>query len=614
MGIFRALLLLFAFSGAVGTSMANAQSLAGGGNEFLPVDEAFQYDVQEHSDDSIRISWRIAPDYYLYRKRIEIQGQNGEVEEVIYPDGVTISDEFFGESEVYYDSADLIIRPGNAEVLKLSWQGCAEAGLCYPPQHAAINLTGSSGEIVESIKENFAEPSPSANDSSLSESATVPATDELAADQSLASQLADSSLLWNLLVFFGLGLLLVFTPCVLPMIPILSSVIVGSGARRNRAFWLSLVFVLAMAVTYSALGVLAALAGANLQGMLQQPLFIGPMAVIFVVLALSMFGLYELQLPAPIRDRLERANSRQTGGSLTGAALMGFFSALLASPCMTAPLAGALLYIADSGDAALGGMALLALGLGMGAPLLILATLGSSVLPRPGVWMAAIRAVFGVILLGTAIWFLDRILDNSLVLALWGALAIGTGLSLWRAGGTIKMKGLRNLLSSSGMVVILWGALMVIGAAAGGHQMLYPLEKLTRSEVVMTSGMETSEQSFEDFKSWPDLQRNLAEAGERGQWTLVDFYADWCISCKVIEEEVFGDPRVQQAFGDMTLLRADVTKNDEVDQELMRRLQVLGPPTVMIFGPDGQEYRAQRTIGEISAEAFLKRLDTARSS
>ncbi|WP_227548898.1 protein-disulfide reductase DsbD [Marinobacter nauticus] len=594
MGIFRALLLLFAFSGAVGTSMANAQSLAEGGNEFLPVDEAFQYDVQEHSDDSIRISWRIAPDYYLYRKRIEVQGQNGELEEVIYPAGVTISDKFFGESEVYYDSADLIIRPGNAEVLKLSWQGCAEAGLCYPPQNATINLTD--------------------NASTLPEGPASPASDGLAADQSLAGQLADSGFLWNLLVFFGLGLLLVFTPCVLPMIPILSSVIVGSGARRTRAFWLSLSFVLAMAVTYSALGVVAALAGANLQGMLQQPLFIGPMAVIFVVLALSMFGLYELQLPAPIRDRLERANSRQTGGSLAGAAVMGFFSALLASPCMTAPLAGALLYIADSGDAALGGMALLALGLGMGAPLLILATLGSSVLPRPGVWMAAIRAVFGVILLGTAIWFLDRILDNSLVLALWGALAIGTGLSLWRAGGTIKMKGLRNLLSSSGMVVILWGALMVIGAAAGGHQMLYPLEKLTRSEVVMTAGMETSEQSFEDFKSWPDLQRNLAAAGERGQWTLVDFYADWCISCKVIEEEVFGDPRVQQAFGDMTLLRADVTKNDEVDQELMRRLQVLGPPTVMIFGPDGQEYRAQRTIGEISAEAFLKRLDTARSS
>ncbi|WP_404369138.1 protein-disulfide reductase DsbD [Marinobacter sp.] len=580
--------------GAVGTSMAHAQSLAGGANEFLPVDEAFQYDVQEHSADSIKLSWRIASDYYLYRKRMEVQGQNGELADVLYPDGETISDEFFGESEVYFNSAELVIRPGSAEVLKLSWQGCAEAGLCYPPQHATINLTD--------------------NAYSLSAGPTAPASDELAADQSLASQLADSSLVWNLLIFFGLGLLLVLTPCVLPMIPILSSVIVGSGARRTRAFWLSLAFVLAMAVTYSALGVVAALAGANLQGMLQQPLFIGPMAVIFVVLALSMFGLYELQLPAPIRDRLERANSRQTGGSLAGAAVMGFFSALLASPCMTAPLAGALLYIADSGDAALGGMALLALGLGMGAPLLVLATLGSSVLPRPGVWMEAIRAVFGFILLGTAIWFLDRILDNSLVLALWGALAIGTGLSLWRAGGTIKMKGLRNLLSSSGMVAILWGALMVIGAAAGGHQMLYPLEKLTRSEVVMTGGMETSEQSFEGFKSWSDLEQNLAESGEAGQWTLVDFYADWCISCKVIEEEVFGDPEVQKALKDMTLLRADVTKNDEMDQALMRRLQILGPPTVMIFGPDGQEYRAQRTIGEISAEAFLERLDTARSS
>lgn len=597
MGIFKALFLISAMLGAVGTSLTHAQSLGGGGNDFLPVEEAFQYTVQEHSDDAIRLSWSIAPEYYLYRKRIEVQGQNGELEEVIYPDGETISDEFFGESEVYFDSADLIIRPGSAETLRLSWQGCAEAGLCYPPQHATINLT----DNADSLSENPA--APASGDSG-----------DLAADQSLAGQLASSGLLWSLLVFFGLGLLLVFTPCVLPMIPILSSVIVGSGAGRSRAFWLSLAFVSAMAVTYAALGVAAALAGSNLQGMLQQPLFIGPMAVIFVVLALSMFGLFELQLPAPIRDRLERANSRQSGGSLVGAAIMGFFSALLASPCMTAPLAGALLYIADSGDATLGGMALLALGLGMGAPLLVLATLGSSLLPRPGPWMEAIKAVFGFILLGTAIWFLDRILDNSLVLALWGALVSGAGLILWQAAGANNKQGLRNVLASGGMVVMLWGALMITGAAAGGQQMLSPLENLTRAEATVTDDTVASREGFEDFKSWSDLERNLVEAGERGQWTLVDFYADWCVSCKVIEAEVFGDPKVQQAFGNMTLLRADVTNNDGIDQELMRRLQVLGPPTVMIFGPDGQEYRAQRTIGEISAEAFLERLNAAQSS
>lgn len=610
MGMFRALLLLSALLGTVGTSVTQAQSLGGGGNEFLPVDEAFQYDVQALSEDTIRLSWQIAPGYYLYRKRLEIQGQNGALEEVIYPEGETISDEFFGESEVYFNSAELVIRTGSAETIQLGWQGCAEAGLCYPPQQAVIDRTGAPAETGE-----FGTGTGAGNGSALSvaDSSSGAASGELAVDQSFARQLTDSGLLWNLLVFFGLGLLLVFTPCVLPMIPILSSVIVGSGAGRSRAFWLSLMFVLAMAVTYAALGVVAALAGANLQGMLQQPLFIGPLAVIFVVLALSMFGLYELQLPAPIRDRLQRANSRQSGGSLAGAAVMGFFSALLASPCMTAPLAGALLYIADSGDAALGGMALLALGLGMGAPLLVLATFGSSLLPKPGAWMEAVRAVFGFILLGTAIWFLDRVLDSSLVLALWGALLLGSGLILWRTAATISRKGLRNVLSSSGAVIGLWGALMVIGAAAGGHQMLYPLEKLTRSGAVITNSMAASEQSFEDFKSWSDLERNLVAAGERGQWTLVDFYADWCVSCKVIEEEVFGDPRVQQAFENMTLLRADVTKNDEVDQELMQRLQVLGPPTVMIFGPDGREYRAQRTIGEISAEAFLERLSTART-
>ena len=592
-GIFRTLLLISTLLVAVGAPMTTAQSLDGGGSEFVPVEEAFQYDLQEHSDGSISLSWRIAPGYYLYRKRMEVQGQNGELEEVIYPDGETISDEYFGESEVYFNSAELLIRSGSADIIQLSWQGCAEAGLCYPPQHATIDVTKSS---------------------SASGSPSDPASGELAADESLASQLTDSGLVWNLLVFFGLGLLLAFTPCVLPMIPILSSVIVGSGALRKRAFWLSLTFVLAMAVTYSALGVAAAFAGANLQGMLQQPIFIGPLAIIFVLLALAMFGLYELQLPAPIRDRLERANSRQSGGSLAGAAVMGFFSALLASPCMTAPLAGALLYIADSGDAVLGGLALLALGLGMGAPLVALATLGSSLLPRPGPWMNGIKAVFGFILLGTAIWFLERVLDNSVVLALWGALALSIGLILRQTAGATNKMALRNLLNTSGMVVALWGALMIIGAAAGGHQMLHPLEKLAQGEAVIADGVADSSGSFEDFKSWPDLERSLAEAGGRGQWTLVDFYADWCVSCKVIEEEVFGDPKVQQAMGDMALLRADVTKNDLADQELMRRLKVLGPPTVMIFGPDGQEYRAQRTIGEISAEAFLERLHTARSS
>lgn len=583
---------------------AYGQSLMGNNSDFLPVDQAFEYSLEDNGDGTLSLLWDIAPEYYLYRERLEVEGTNAEVEQVSYPPGSTITDEFFGESEVYFNRVELLIEPGDAAALDLTWQGCAEAGLCYPPQSVTVNFAG---------QEVAAADLPASG----SNGANVPASagDTMAEDQSLARQLATSGLLWNLVIFFGLGLLLVFTPCVLPMIPILSAVIVGSNARRGGAFALSLVFVVAMAITYALLGVAAALAGANLQAMLQTPVFIAPLAILFVLLALSMFGLYELQLPVFIRDRLDKVNSKQKGGSLGGAAVMGFVSALLASPCMTAPLAGALIYIADSGNASLGGFALLALGLGMGAPLIALATIGSGLLPRPGAWMNGVKAVFGFILLGTAIWFLDRILDDSLMLALWGALTLLLGLSVRQIAQSRHSEApLKALLNGAGAIVILWGALMMIGAAAGGTQLWQPLKSLAGSGNVARQMTDTGYARFESFKSINDLDQAVENAGARGQWTLVDFYADWCISCKVIEEEVFGDPDVIEVLSDMQLLRADVTVNDQLDQELMSELQVIGPPTILIIGPDGQEYRAQRTTGEVSARVFLERLAAARQS
>lgn len=583
---------------------AYGQSLLGNNSDFLPVDQAFEYSLEENDDGTLSLLWDIAPDYYLYRGRMEIEGADAGLEQVSYPPGRTITDEFFGESEVYFNRAEMLIEPGDATALNLTWQGCAEAGLCYPPQSVTVNFAGQEVAAADlSGPENKGTTGP------------APAGDAMAEDQSLASQLATSGLIWNLVIFFGLGLLLVFTPCVLPMIPILSAVIVGSNARRGRAFVLSLVFVVAMAITYALLGVAAALAGANLQAILQAPVFIVPLAIIFVLLALSMFGLYELQLPAFVRDRLDKVNRRQKGGSLGGAAVMGFISALLASPCMTAPLAGALIYIADSGNASLGGFALLALGLGMGAPLIALATIGSGLLPKPGAWMNAVKAVFGFILLGTAVWFLERILDDSLTLALWGALTLLLGMSVRQIAQSRHSEApLKALLNGAGAVVILWGALMMIGAAAGGTQLWQPLTSLAGSVAAPRQMADTDYAHFESFKSINDLDRAVENAGARGQWTLVDFYADWCISCKVIEEEVFGDPDVIETLSDMQLLRADVTVNDKLDQELMSELQVIGPPTILIIGPDGQEYRAQRTTGEVSASQFLERLAAARQS
>jgi len=590
-----------------------SQSLVGGSNDFVPVQEAFQYQVEDNGDGTLTLSWDIAPDYYLYKKRMTIEGADGALGEIQYPSGTMIHDEFFGESEVFYNSVDLLVNTGEAGALKLTWQGCAEAGLCYPPQSATVDFNGNPVSTADT--ETASAASGSGNTSATFSAAPAASSgNELAEDESLTRQLASSGLFWNLMVFFGLGLLLVFTPCVLPMIPILSTVIVSNEAGRGWAFTLSGVYVVTMAITYSLLGVAAALAGANLQAMLQAPVFIISIAVVFVVLALSMFGLYELQLPGFIRDRLGRLSNNQQGGSLASAAGMGVVAALLASPCMTAPLAGALIYIADTGDATLGGLALLALGLGMGTPLIALATFGAGLLPKPGAWMDVVKAVFGFILLGATVYFLERILDNAVVLGLWGALTIALGLSLWHIARAVsRSMPLRTLTSSAGAVVTLWGALMMIGAAAGGSQIWQPLNGLAMAGTA--NAMFTPQHAqFDDFKSVADLDQAVARAGSQGQWTLVDFYADWCVSCKVIEEEVFGDETVIAELSDMQLLRADVTANDAQDRELMQHLRVIGPPTILIIGPDGTEYRSQRTTGEVSAEVFLNRLDQARQS
>ncbi|WP_197911801.1 protein-disulfide reductase DsbD [Kineobactrum salinum] len=588
------------------SGVATSQAALPGDDDFLPARQAFQYELRDNGDGTLTLAWDIAPGYYLYRKRMSIEAGDGELGGVQFPVGSVIHDEFFGESEVFYDDAAILIDSGTAGSLELAWQGCAAAGLCYPPDSATVELNTTPADS------DSPDPFPAA---SQTKPATGSAADaRLATDQSLTRQLDEGSLSWNLVVFFGLGLLLVFTPCVLPMIPILSTVIVGSEASPGRSFALSSVYVVSMAVTYALLGVAAAMAGSNLQAVLQAPIFIVAIGSVFVLLAMSMFGLYELQLPAFVRDRLSRVSQRQQGGSLASASAMGVVAALLASPCMTAPLAGALIYIADTGNTTLGGLALLALGLGMGTPLIALATFGAGFLPRPGVWMNGVKAVFGFILLGTTIYFLERILDDALVLALWGSLTVAAGLALWQVIGSISRTGaLLTLTVSASAIITLWGGLMLIGAAAGGDRPLQPLKELSATARAGSTG-EQPHVTFEGFKSVADLDRAIAEVGASGQWTLVEFYADWCVSCKVIEKEVFGDATVVSSLSDMQLLRADVTANDALDRELMRELSVVGPPTILIVGPDGQERRPQRTTGEVSAQKFLDRLARARES
>src|SRR5690554_6028795 len=446
---------------------------------------------------------------------------------------------------------------------------------------------------------------------------TAPA---LAEDQTLAARLADGNTAWVLTVFFGLGLLLVFTPCVLPMVPILTSLIVGSGARGKRGFVLSLAYVLPMAATYAVLGVMAALAGASLQAIMQTPWVLGAFALVFVVLSLAMFGVYELQLPARLRDGLNNASSRQSGGSLGGAAILGVLSALLVGPCMTAPLAGALLYIADTGNVVLGGSALFALGLGMGAPLVLAGSVGAHLLPKPGAWMTSVKVVFGFVMLGTAIWFIERVVPANVVLGLWGAwlLAIGMTLHQLAVQGAEPMTPKSMISRFLGLLIGLWGVLLVIGAAGGADDFMRPLA-FASGPVVMTSGsaaaieQEGFMQRFEEVNDLNDLNQKVDKATAKGQWTLVDFYADWCISCKVIEDEVFGDLEVQQALTGFQLLRPDVTANNSADRELMQRFNIIGPPTILLIGPDGQERRAARVVGELSASKFMQHLSRAQA-
>ncbi|MDO8719096.1 MAG: protein-disulfide reductase DsbD [Polaromonas sp.] len=566
--------------------------------EFLPADQAFRLTVTQSGDGLLRLNWKISEGYYLYRQQIKIEGvPAGSVPPVTLPAGVLKTDEFFGETEVYRESLTVRVKAPDAQALTLTWQGCADAGLCYPPQTQQVKLA----DVAVTPADAAAPAAPGA----------------LGEDQTLAERLSRANPGWMLLVFFGLGLLMTFTPCVLPMVPILSSLIAGSGAGPRRGFVLSLAFVLPMALTYAVLGAGAALAGANLQATLQNPWVLGAFGLVFVALALAMFGWYELQLPAALRHRLSRASQGQRGGTVAGAAAMGVVSALLVGPCMTAPLAGALLYIGNTGDVLTGGLALLFMGLGMGVPLLLVGTLGARLLPRPGCWMDRVKVLFGFVLLGTAIVFVARVLPPALTLGLWGALALAMALSLLALAKKLDPSagtGTGRLVSHYGALLLgLWGGAMVLGAAGGAQSPLQPLVFVAGGAVPAQAAVANDVMArFKPVRTQSALAARVAEAGQRGQWTLVDFYADWCVSCKVIEHEVFADPRVQQALADMQLLRPDVTANNGDDRALMRAHQILGPPTLLLIGPDGQERRAERVIGELSANEFLARLQRAR--
>lgn len=621
-------IMMLALLGVATLSMA--QDPFGQQSDFLPPDQAFEPTLIQDGDE-VEIDWQIEPGYYLYRHSFSAQADERELSLDI-PEGETIEDEYFGRSEIYRHALSMTTQPGEADTLTLRWQGCADAGLCYPPQQRTFDLesvadaSGGSTTDANALETDASADAPNASSATPSSAAPSPTTQTqtdvaMAEDQQLAAQLAGGNWIWTLAAFFGMGLLLTFTPCVLPMIPILSSLIVGqrrSGKNpRAAGFVLSLVYVLPMAATYAILGVAAAMAGANLQMLFQNVWFIGIFSVLFVVLALAMFGAFELELPRALHQRLDARLSKQRGGRLKGAAVMGVLSALLVGPCMTAPLAGALLFIAETGNPWLGGAALLALGLGMGAPLVLIGTAGSQLLPKPGAWMTRVKALFGFVLLGMAIWFVARILSDAIVLGLWGALGLGAAISLVimaRGNGTGSI--LPQFATASAAIIGLWSALILIGAAGGADDPWRPLSVYVPSGVAATSqdASGSGPIAFDDVKDLATLERRIQATANGGQMTLVEFTADWCVSCEVIEQEVFSDPTVKNALRDVQRLSIDVTDYDAEDQAIMQHFGVVGPPTLMWFGPDGQEQRSARIIGELDAEAFLDRYAQARQS
>ena len=544
--------------------------------DFLPVEQAFVLTHDRQADGQMRLYFQIKPGYYLYQKRLKFDGLPSYQQPQL-PPALNHHDEFFGDSAVYRDQLELLL-PANAQgQLRLGWQGCADAGLCYPPQTTSIDLGGS----------------------------VAPAAEQ-ASDQALASGLQQGRLAWSLLAFFGLGLLLAFTPCSLPMLPILAGLVLGNGASARRGWLLAGVYVLSMALVYAALGVVAALLGASLQAWLQQPWLLGSLAGLFIILALPMFGAFELQLPAALRDRLDRAGQGTRGGNLYGAALLGALSGLLLGPCMTAPLAGALLYIAQSGDVLQGALVLFALGLGMGVPLLLLVTLGNRYLPRPGAWMDRVKAVFGFVFLAMAMYTVRSLLPASLLLALAGAWLVALAWAAWPALQRLPALRAGPLLGALG------GGLLLVGAAAGGDDLWQPLRPFAGGAAAPATAAH-AEDSFVTVSRPEDLQRELDAAKSRGQWVMLDYYADWCVSCKVMEKQVFSRSDVQAGLAGVHLLRLDVTANSPASKALLQRYQVPGPPSIIWIGPEGEERRARRITGEVDAAAFQQHWAQTRS-
>ena len=586
--LFLLLCLLFALP-AMGAGLLDSRPSATLGainnsSDFLPVRDAFKLNLIESTPENIKLRFVPTEGYYLYRHRFAFKAEPADITlgPVQLPPGEAKHDEYFGDVEVYHGIVDVDIpRPANDQrpfTLVVTYQGCADKGLCYPPETERLSIGGAP--------------------------ATQSASDSTAA--------APSSWNWReLALFFLAGIGLTFTPCVLPMLPILSGVVLRGQVGGLRGFSLSLAYVLPMAACFALLGALMGLFGAqlNLQARLQSVWVLVPFALFFALFALAMFGVFELKLPQAISNRLDRVANRTQGGSLWGAAVLGVVSSLLVSPCVSAPLAGALLYISASGDALGGGLKLFALGLGMGAPLLLVATGGAAWLPKSGPWLVSVKNAIGVLLLGLAIGLLSRVLPGPLTLLLIGLLAAGVSLFL----GTLEFvyKAPRQRLAQLlGLFLLVYALACWFGALSGQSDPFNPIGRSLATQSALSGPAQTTG-DWQTITTPNELDNALAEAKAAGQPLLLDWYADWCISCKVIEHEVLNNPQVVERLKGYRLVRFDMTASNAEQRALLDRYQLFGPPALMFFGKNGVEKSDQRVIGEINAADFAERVANA---
>lgn len=582
-----------------------------GEGQALEPEQAFRYEAIGLSPETALVRFTIEPGYYLYRDKFAFRVRSPgtfEVRDVSLPEGNLKDDPEFGMVSVYYDQIEIPVRfdrpagPVQDVTLEADFQGCREGDICYPPMTRAVSFE------IEAAGKEFAEGPPKVVAVKPGEpERPTRAAPPLSEQDRLASVLTDHPGR-AMFVFFFAGLLLAFTPCVFPMVPILSGIIAGEGEGLNtmRAFSLSLVYVLAMAVTYTVAGVLAGLFGHNLQAAFQNPWIITGFVAVFVLLALSMFGFYELQIPSAWQSKLAGAGQSQRGGRFAGVAVMGLFSALIVGPCVAPPLMAALIVIGSSGDAVLGGSALFALSVGMGVPLVVFGTSAGKLLPKAGPWMKSIQAVFGVGLLAIGIWLLQRVLPGGAIMVLWGLLAIASGIYLGAMEGLPEgASGWRRLWKALGIALLLAGAMELVGAAAGGDNWTRPLDRLG---VAGSADTAKHHVPFRRIKSLDDLEGALQQAEASGKGAMLDFYADWCVECIRMERNTFPDETVRTLLEELQPLQADVTPYDEIDQALMERFGIIGPPAILFFDRKGTEMEAYRLVGYFTPEEFSSHL------